>query len=205
MDQRTEPSATKFSDQLEEWLGTDEDKTLESLVATFKEKSFAILFILLLGLPALPLPTGGATHVMEIIAALLALELIVGRRAVWLPKRWRDREIAGVRQRRFITSLMRGIRRLERLSRPRLRFLFNRRFSNRFFGVLVLAGSAGAFFAPPFSGLDTLPALSVLLLSLAVLLEDGLIAGAAILVGVTGVALEITLGSLAIHSLGKLF
>jgi len=38
------------------------------------------------------------------------------------------------------------------------------------FGLLVLGGSAGAFLAPPFTGLDTLPALGVVLLSLGVLL-----------------------------------
>ena len=67
---------------------------------------------------------------------------------------------------------MRMIRRLERFSRPRLRFLFEHRVSNAVFGVLVVGGTAGAFFAPPFTGLDTLPALGVVLLSLGVLLED---------------------------------
>jgi hypothetical protein len=41
--------------------------------------------VLLLGPSALPLPTGGATHVFEIIAMLLALELIAGRDQIWLP------------------------------------------------------------------------------------------------------------------------
>ena len=36
----------------------------------------------------------------------------------------------------------------------------------------MIAGSLGAFLAPPFTGLDTLPALGVVLLSLGVLLED---------------------------------
>jgi hypothetical protein len=197
--------AEMLSDELEAWLKGDEDRTLAGLVATFGEKTFAILFILLLGVPALPLPTGGATHVLEIIAGLLALELIAGRRAVWLPSRWRTLELGGHRQQRFIGSLTRLIRRLERISKPRLRALFHARFANRGFGLLVLAGSAGAFFAPPFTGLDTLPALAVVLLSVAVLLEDALIAGAAVVVGIAGVALEILVGSLAVHALGKLF
>ena len=40
------------------------------------------------------------------------------------------------------------------------------------FGLLVIGGSAGAFFAPPFTGLDTLPALGGVLRSLGVLLKD---------------------------------
>ena len=127
----------KVSEALERWLSSDGDKTLGSLIELFGEKSFAILFVLLLGVPALPLPTGGATHVFEIIAILLALELIAGRDEIWLPQRWRRLELAGDRQQRFITALMKMIRRLERLSRPRLRFLFDHRLSNIVFGLIV--------------------------------------------------------------------
>jgi hypothetical protein len=192
------------SHELERWLQSDGEKTLGSLVELFEEKSFAILFVLLLGLPALPLPTGGATHVFEIIAVVLALQLIAGRTEIWLPDRWCRLELAGDRQQRFITGLMRMIRRLERFSRPRLRFLFDHRLSNIVFGLLVIAGSVGAFFAPPFTGLDTLPALGVVLLSLGVLLEDIAIVVLGVIVGVAGVALEIALGSAVIKGIGKL-
>jgi hypothetical protein len=193
------------SHELERWLQSDGDKTLGSLVALFEQKSFAILFVLLLGVPALPLPTGGATHVFEIIAVLLAAQLIAGRTEIWLPQRWRGLELAGARQQRFIAALMRMIRRLERVSRPRLRFLFDHRLSNIVFGLLVIAGCAGAFFAPPFTGLDTLPALGVVLLSLGVLLEDFLVVIVAVVIGIAGVVLEVVLGSAAINGLEKLF
>lgn len=176
------------------------EHTLGALVAVFGDKSFAMLFVLLLGVPALPLPTGGATHVMEVIAGLLALELVVGRRNVWLPARWRGLDMAGERRDRFLHKLVGFIRRLEGLSRPRLTGLFRGRLSATLFGLLVLGGSAGAFFAPPFSGLDTLPALGVVLLSLAVLLEDAIIAAAGLLTGAVGVALEVALGSLLVNA-----
>src|SRR4051812_19137474 len=166
----------KLSDELGRWLGGSGEHTLHGLIEVFQEKAFAILFVLLLGVPALPLPTGGATHVFELIAMLLALQLIVGHSRIWLPRRWRARELAGPRQQRFLAALMRLIRRLERFSRPRLRWLFAGRAGRAWFGVLVLAGSLAAFVAPPFSGLDTLPALGVVLLSLAALLEDAVVA-----------------------------
>ena len=194
----------RLSDQLERWLNGQGEKTLGSLVQAFGDKSFAILFVLLLGVPALPLPTGGATHVFEVIALLIALELIAGRHEVWLPRRWRGLELAGEKQQRFLAALMRMIRRLERLSRPRLRFLFQHRLSDIVFALLVIAGTVGAFVAPPFTGLDTLPALGVVLLSLAVLLEDALIAGVALVIGVTGVTVELALGSAAVHGISSL-
>jgi len=196
----TSPDPPKVSDQLEGWLTSDGDKTLGSLIELFEEKSFAILFVLLLGLPALPIPTGGATHVFEIIAVLLALQLIAGRDEIWLPRKWRARPLVGDRSRRFMTSLMTMIRRLERLSKPRLRFLFNHRLSNIVFGVLVIGGTVAAFFAPPFSGLDTLPALGVVLLSLAVLLEDILLAIVAFVIGLAGILLSLFLGAAAIDA-----
>ncbi len=195
----------KVSDEIERWLEGDGEKTLGSLIELFGQKSFALVFVLLLGVPALPLPTGGATHVFEIIAVLLALELIVGRHEIWLPQRWRRLDLAGARQQRFLHALIRMIRRLERFSRPRLRFLFGHRLSNVVFGTLVVGGSVAAFLAPPFTGLDTLPALGVVLLSLGVLLEDIALVLVALVVAAAGIALEIFLGTAAINGISSLF
>jgi hypothetical protein len=85
----------KVSEQLERWLASEGDKTLGTLIELFEEKAFAIIFVLLMGVPALPLPTGGATHVFEIVTVLLALQLIAGRDEIWLPKRWRALQLAG--------------------------------------------------------------------------------------------------------------
>src|SRR5215213_805091 len=199
------PAPEKVSDQIERWLASDSDKTLGDLIDMFQEKSFAILFVLLLALPALPLPTGGATHVFELIAILVALQLIAGRDEIWLPERWRRRELGGGKSERFLTALMKLIRRLERFSRPRLAFLFDHRLSNIVFGVLVIGGTVGSFVAPPFSGLDTLPALGVVLLSLGVLMKDSVIVAAALVIGSVGIALEIVLGTAAIRGIWKIF
>jgi hypothetical protein len=195
----------RISDRLQAWLSGDGDKTLSGLIDVFKEKSFAVLFVVLLGVPALPLPTGGATHVFEIIAALLALQLIAGRHRIWLPDRWRRLELAGPRQQRFLSGLMKLIRWFERFSKPRLVWLFRHRLSTIVFGLLALLGTAGAFFAPPFTGLDTLPSLGVVLLSLGVLLEDIIVVLLALIVGVAGVVLEIVLGTAAVNGLSSLF
>ena len=194
----------RASELLERWFADEGAKTLGSLNDSFGRGAFAVAFVLLLAVPALPLPTGGATHVFEVIAMLLALQLVVGRREVWLPERFRRKELAGARQQRFIERLMRLIRRLERLSKPRLRFLFDRRLSNVVFGLLVLAGTLGAFLAPPFTGLDTLPSLGVVVLSLGVILEDALVAIAGVVVGAAGVVLEIVLGSAVVHGVSSL-
>ena len=203
----SEPASGRelVSDGLERWLTGDGEKTVGSLIDLFGEKSFAMLFVILLCVPALPLPTGGATHLFEIIAMLLALQLIANRDEIWLPARWRKLQLAGDKQQRFLTGLMKLIRRLERFSKPRLRFLFHHRVSNIVFGVLALAGSIAAFVAPPFTGLDTLPSLGVVFLSLGVLLEDFLIVIVGIVIACAGVVLEIVVGSAAVKGVGSLF
>jgi hypothetical protein len=195
----------QVSAEIERWLESEGDKTLGSIIELFEQKSFALLFIVLLGVSALPLPTGGATHVFEIVAMLLAIQLIAGRDHIWLPERWCRLPLAGPTKQRFIDRLIRVIRWLERFSRPRATFLFDHRLSNIVFGALALAGSLAAFLAPPFSGLDTLPSLGVVLLSLGVLLEDFLLVVLGIAVGVAGVFLEIVLGKAAVKGIGSLF
>ena len=74
--QTTTTRPLRLSDQLERWLNREGEKTLGGLVEAFGDKSFAILFVLLLGVPALPVPTGGATHIFEVIAVLLEDALI---------------------------------------------------------------------------------------------------------------------------------
>ncbi|MFL5843427.1 MAG: exopolysaccharide biosynthesis protein [Solirubrobacteraceae bacterium] len=194
-----------ISDQLADWLEGDGEHTLGGLADVFEEKSFALIFILLLGVSALPLPTGGATHVFEIIAVIVAAQLVIGRDKIWIPKRWQGLELAGGKRQRFIEGLLKFIRFLERFSKPRLTFLFDHRLSNSIFGLLVIGLTAGAFFAPPFSGLDTLPSLGVVLLSVAVLLEDFALVVVGLVVGVAGVVLEIVLGKAAAGAFKKLF
>jgi hypothetical protein len=200
-----ERAPEQVSDQLERWLTADGDKTLGGLIDAFGKGSFALIFVLLMAVPALPLPTGGVTHVFEVIVMLLALELIVGRRTVWLPERWRRLELSGARQEKFIATLLRRIRSLERFSRPRGRWLFGHRLSGSVFGLVVLGLALTAFLAPPFSGLDTLPSVGVVVLALGYLLADIVLAMVGLLIGALGVASVIFLGSVAVKAVKSIF
>jgi hypothetical protein len=183
------------SDQLELWLGGGGPRTLGSLVDLFGEKAFAVSFIVLMAPSALPLPTGGVTNALELVTMLLALELVVGRGTLWLPKRWKRLEVGVSAEGRFGSTLMRQIRWVERRSHPRLRVLFEHRGSGVVFGTLVLVLTLAAFVAPPFSGLDTLPSIGIVLLALGVLFEDFLVAVAGFVIGGLGALLVFFVGS----------
>jgi hypothetical protein len=63
----TEQQSRALSQQLERWLEGEGERTLGSLIAAFDERSLAILFVLVLRVPALPLQTDGATHLFDAI------------------------------------------------------------------------------------------------------------------------------------------
>jgi hypothetical protein len=199
------PAPAKVSDQLEQWLKGDGQKTLGGLIDAFGEGSFALMFVVLMAVPALPLPTGGVTHVFEVIVMLLALELIVGRRTVWQPERWRRLELTGAKQEKFVATLLRRIRSLERFSRPRARWLFGHRLSGSVFGALVIALALTAFLAPPFSGLDTLPSIGVVVLALGYMLTDIVLASAGLAIGALGLISVIFLGNIAVKAVESIF
>jgi hypothetical protein len=183
----------RLSDQLEQWFGQGQDRTIGELIDGFGPRSFAVSFVVLMAFPALPLPTGGISHVLELATMLLALELVVGRSEVWVPERWRHKQLAGLSGKTG-RALIRRIRGLERFARPRWGTVLDLRTARRLFGVIVLGLSLAAFIAPPFSGLDTLPALGVVVLSVGVLLRDTVLALAGLVIGALGVGLIVGVG-----------
>jgi hypothetical protein len=194
------PGTPPVSDVLERWLRENPSRTLGDLVESFGEKSFAIAFIVLLGLSALPLPTGGVTNVLEVIAMLVALQLLVGRRSIWLPARWKRIDLGGRTGERLTNTLVRRIRWFERFSHERWTLLTRGWWSRTLFGGFVFIFSLAAFLAPPFSGLDTLPSLGVVIMSLGVLLADFLLVAAGTLIGWVGVVAVIGLGAVIARS-----
>ena len=193
----------RVSAGLEAWLDSDEATTLGSLNDAFGEKVLATACLTLLAPSALPIPSGGATHVFEAIALVFAAQMVLARRSVWLPARWRSKEL-GAKSQKGLRGLIRFVKFCERISHRRLAKLVTSRPGERLLGLLILLFIGGAVLAPPFSGLDTLPSLGVVLLALAVLLEDAAFAVAGIVIGAIGVALTIFLGAQATELLGGL-
>ena len=64
---------------------------------------------------------------------------------------------------------------------------------------MVFGLTLSAFLAPPFSGLDTLPSLGVVLIGLGVLLRDPVL-GVGALLGASGVATTLAIGSLVVET-----
>jgi hypothetical protein len=193
-----------FSDELERWLRSDGAKTLGALGEAFEEKSFAATILILMFVPALPLPTGGVTHVFEAVTVILAAQLLIGRRTIWLPERLARRELGATMTGRAIPFVLRWVTRVERLSRPRRARLFRQRWMLPVFGMIFIALAVAAALAPPFSGLDTLPAMGAIAVALAIIFEDVLLLAVGFVLGTTGVVLIVTIGAAIVHVLRNL-
>lgn len=193
-----------FSQELTDWLKSDGRKTVRDLEEVFAEKSFAIAIFLLMALPALPIPTGGVSHIFEAIAISIAIGMIIGLKKLWIPKRWESLEIGGNFQQKALIPLIKLIRFFEKFSRPRLSStVVNRQFL-RLLGLVIVLFCLAAFFSPPFSGLDTLPALGVVIICLSIILEDILLTIIGFVVGIIGITLILTLGATAYKLFEKL-
>ena len=201
---RVADSGERFSDQLERWLRGDQTKTLGTLSDAFAEKSFAVTILLLMFVPALPLPTGGISHVFEVITVVLGGEMLLGRRTIWLPERWQRRELGPTTTDKAVPFMIRWIRRVERFSRPRGAWLFGQAWMLRLLGLLMMGLAVAAALAPPFSGLDTLPSLGAVAVALSIILEDVVVLAIGIGIGTGGVVLILTIGAAIVRVLRSL-
>lgn len=188
-----------FSNKLDLWLKSDSPKTLAAMNDVFAEKSFAISFLLLMSIPSLPIPTGGITHVFEAITILLAIEQIIGLRTIWTPKSLGKREVPISIIKKALPFLIRRIKWFEKYSRPRFSKFLANPIVNSMFGIIILGLALIAITAVPFSGLDTLPSLGIVFISLGLILEDIVGAIVGILIGLAGVAVIFGLSQIIVN------
>jgi hypothetical protein len=200
-----ESTESTFSEQLERWLRSDASKTFGGMTDVFGERGFAVTVLLLMSIPAIPLPTGGVTHVFEAVTILIGLEMVLGRTTLWLPKRLRGRELGSVLTDKALPFIMRRVRWFEKRSRQRGGFLFRQRWFTRLLGLVVAALALAAALAPPFSGLDTLPALGAVIVALSIILEDAVVLGVGLVIGTGGVVLIVSIGAALARLLRGLF
>lgn len=194
-----------FSKQVEKWLDSKEPKTLGRMADVFGKSSFATIFILCMALPATPLPTGGITHVLEALVLIVAFQTILGLKNIWLPSRLKERVLPDVVVGKLLPKFIYYLKKLEKHSRIRGEKILNNTWTERFAGLMVLVFTLGAMFAVPFSNLDTLVSVGVVVLSLGLVLNDISFFIVGILIGSAGLVLEITVGTIVAREMEKLW
>lgn len=194
-DEEAEP----FSEQLDRWLRSDGTKTIGDLGDVFAEKSFAVTVLLMMLPSALPLPTGGLTQIFEAITILVALQMVFGREELWLPGWAERRELGATTTEKGLPFVSRRIRWFERFSERRATWVFHRQVGLRLIGLAIVGCAVASSLAPPFSGLDTIPAMGAVAIALAIILEDAVVLVVGVVLGAVGAILTIALGAAAVR------
>ena len=173
------------------------DLTLGDLTDLLDEGSFALVLLVLMVPSALPVPTGGVTHLLELGALVVTAQYTFGREDLWLPKRVARHELGATFKEKAVPKLVAVVRWFERFTRRRFAGLLESTPARMLIGFALIVFVLGAFLAPPFSGLDTLPSLGVVVAAIGLLVGDGIVVALGLGIGVAGVALVVALGSVA--------
>lgn len=162
--------------------------TVRDIMAILQDRAFALL-IVLLGLPnCLPMPPP-IPLVCGLLLTLVAIQIIFGREAPWLPRQLLNRSLARTDVERAVGRAMPAFRRLERFSRPRMTFL-DTPIAMRIMGLIILVMALGLLFAPPFVGQIPL-GLAVCLVGLGLVERDGLVIVGGLIIGSIGMVLSL--------------
>jgi hypothetical protein len=194
-----------FSEVLERWASTEGTKTVGDLGAVLAEKSFAVTILFLMALPALPLPTGGISHLFEAITVVVAGQMVLGRRSLWLPARWQRRTLGSAILDKAVPFIVRGTRWFERYARPRGTWVFHDPVPRAVVGLLIVVLAVAAALSPPFSGLDTIPSMGAVIIALSIILEDVVVLAVGVVVGAFGVSISVALGAAVVRLVQGLF
>jgi hypothetical protein len=162
---------TRFSALLRLFASSPRERiAIAELMDGFGERSFGAA-MLLLALPNMvPLPPGAST-IFGLPLVLIAAQMALGRRTIWLPNSIRRRSIATTLFSRMVNATRPHLRRAERLLQPRLQFMLSP-LATRLTGLccVVLA----ILIALPIPFANFLGGLAVAAFALGLLRQDGI-------------------------------
>lgn len=151
---------------------SEDEISIADLAQMFGGRAIGALLFVFGLICTLPLPPG-ATTIFGLPLLLLAPQLVIGASAPWLPKGVKSRAITTAGLARALPPVIKTLRKIEALSRPRLVFLFNP-IGERVIGVLCTLLAIVLILPIPLGNI--LPALAVTVLAFSLIQRDGLIA-----------------------------
>ncbi|HLF12930.1 MAG TPA: exopolysaccharide biosynthesis protein [Gammaproteobacteria bacterium] len=164
--------------------------TFKDILLGLRHRVFGFT-MLVFALPCvLPMPPGIPT-VCGIVLALIALNLIMGRRRLWLPRAIAEKSIAREDLRRIVDRALPHLQRLERVCRPRLAIV-TEPVGKVFIGLVVLVLGVLLILPIPFLG-NIPPAAATAVIAIGVSERDGVV----VLIGLLGAVVAIAVASAA--------
>lgn len=153
--------------------GSDETPiTVGEIVQRFGRRAFGALLFIFAIPNTLPLPPGSSS-ILGLPLVLLAPQVALGVRRPWLPRFVDQRRIKASDLQRLLGAIIPKLEAIERISRPRLTFMFGP-IGDRVIGVVCTLLAIVLIFPIPLGNLA--PAICIGALALALFQRDGVIA-----------------------------
>lgn len=172
--------------------------TLGALSVWFGDSAFGALMLLLALIGMLPSIPGTSGFVGAAIG-VIALQLIVGARSLWLPRGIAERSFPRTGLAKVLDRVSGPLRWIESWSSPRLLFLFSP-LGRRAIGLLCLA--MAVTLALPLPLLNFVPALSIAFCAFGLLQRDGIAVLFGLVTGGAAVVVVALLGWLTVWLAG---
>ena len=155
--------------------------SIDDLLEAFHERGFGF-FLFIFALPAaLPLPAIGVGTILGIPLVFLTAQQAIGRHTIWFPEKFRKKSMKRENVISLIEKALPWTLRIEKFIKPRLNFVTQGSFS-RMIGVCGFIMALSVCVPLPLT--NTVPSFGIALMSVGILMRDGLAVLAGALIGI---------------------
>jgi len=178
-----------------------ENITIREIVEAFGDRAFGFLLILFSLPNCVPAPPGVA-GVVGTPVLIFGIQMMLGHKHPWLPGFIRRRTISLSKFKRLIDVAEPKMRWLESWCKPRLTQLFNV-VGDRMIGLFAFLVALSVLI--PFPGTNFPPSIALVIVSIAVMEEDGYLLILGYLIGIAGLAYTVTVLGASYHLIHAAF
>lgn len=160
--------------------------SIGEITSAVGEKGFGLI-LLVLALPsALPIPAPGYSTPFGIAIGLIALQMLLGRKSVWIPQRLKKVRIKPSVAEKMLRGATKFLHKIERWIRPRQKWIASTQ-GEAALALVILTMACLMILPIPLT--NTVPAMVIFLIGIGLAEEDGLLAIAAFAIGCFAVVL----------------
>jgi hypothetical protein len=177
--------------------------TIDQIMRALGERGFGLL-IIFFSLPCF-VPIPGLAEICGVPILILGAQMALGRKSPRLPGLIAQRSLKRDTIRTIVTVVQPRLRKIESVLKPRWPMLFTPTM-DRLLGVFVILCAIAVIF--PFPGTNVPVAIAMIMISMAVMEEDGVTLSAGLLIGTAGLAYSsvviVTVGWFTLKMLAKM-
>ena len=169
---------------------SSEKVTLASVFSQFGQSGFGLVFLVLALPSALPVPAPGFAAPFGVAILILVRQLLTGKTEPHLPEQMMNRSFPkpGTRLQKWMLHFVKFF---DQIVRTRLQFVFNNSLFKKLLYLTIMLCALMMCIPVPLT--NTLPAIGVFIISIAMLKKDGLVAMLGVACSLLGIIVSITI------------